>query len=142
MGRNINSAKLTKQLIFSKISQITIFSTYLNLSDKIVQYCIDTGELICSPIRDDNHPTCGFRYDKKGKLKFRDFAGYFWGDCLDVVAYVMSFIDKKNYDISNKDDFVMLNSMTHKMLHFGYTYYKKYGREFLDRIEEEWKRWY
>lgn len=45
-------------------------------------------------------------------------------------------------DISNKDDFVMLNSMTHKMLHFGYTYYKKYGREFLDRIEEEWKRWY
>ena len=45
-------------------------------------------------------------------------------------------------DISNEDDFVMLNSMTHKMLHFGYTYYKKYGREFLDRIEEEWKRWY
>lgn len=108
MGRNINSAKLTKQLIFSKVSQITIFSTYLNLSDKIVQYCIDTGELICSPIRDDNHPTCGFRYDKKGKLKFRDFAGYFWGDCLDVVAYVMSFIDKKNYDISNKDDFVKI----------------------------------
>ena len=45
-------------------------------------------------------------------------------------------------DISNKDDFVMLNSMTHKMLHFGYTYYKKFGREFLDRIEEEWQRWY
>ena len=45
-------------------------------------------------------------------------------------------------DMSNEDDFVMLNSMTHKMLHFGYTYYKKFGREFLDRIEEEWKRWY
>lgn len=106
MGRNINSAKLTKQFILSKVSQVTIFSTYLNLSDKLVQYCIDTGELICSPIRDDIHPTCGFKYDNKGKLKFKDFAGYFWGDCFDIVAYVMSVIYKKPYDISNKNDFI------------------------------------
>ena len=45
-------------------------------------------------------------------------------------------------DMSNEDDFVMLNSMTHKMLHWAYTYYKKYGREFLDRIEEELNKWY
>lgn len=106
MGRNINSSKLTKQLILSKVSQVTIFSTYLNLSDKIVQYCIDTGELICSPIRDDIHPTCGFRYDNKGKLKFRDFAGYFWGDCFDIVALIMGGIYNKQYDISNREDFV------------------------------------
>ena len=106
MGRNINSSKLTKQLILSKVSQVTIFSTYLNLSDKIVQYCIDTGELICSPIRDDIHPTCGFRYDSKGKLKFRDFAGNFWGDCFDVVALIMGGIYNKQYDISNREDFV------------------------------------
>lgn len=68
MGRNINSTKLTKEYVLSKVSQITIFSTYLNLSDKIIQYCIDSGELICSPIRDDVHPTCGFRYDKKVNL--------------------------------------------------------------------------
>ena len=108
MGRNINSTKLTKQVILSKVSQVTVFSTYLNLSDKLVQYCIDTGELICSPIRDDVHPTCGFRYDKKGKLKFKDFAGYFWGDCFDVVALVMSSIYKKSYDVSNKEDFVKI----------------------------------
>lgn len=108
MGRNINSTKLTKQLILSKVSQVTIFSTYLNLSDKLVQYCIDTGELICSPIRDDIHPTCGFRYDNKGKLKFKDFAGYFWGDCFDVVAYVMSIIYKKSYDVSDKRDFIKI----------------------------------
>lgn len=106
MGRNINSSKLTKQLILSKVSQVTIFSTYLNLSDKIVQYCIDTGELICSPIRDDVHPTCGFRYDNKGKLKFRDFAGYFWGDCFDIVALIMGGIYNKQYDINNREDFV------------------------------------
>ncbi len=108
MGRNINSTRLTKQLILSKVSQITIFSTYLNLSDKLVQYCIDTGELICSPIRDDVHPTCGFRYDNKGKLKFKDFAGYFWGDCFDVVALVMNSIYKKPYDVSNKEDFIKI----------------------------------
>lgn len=45
-------------------------------------------------------------------------------------------------DMSNEEDFVMLNSMTHKMLHWAYTYYKKYGREFLYRIEEELNRWY
>lgn len=106
MGRNINSSKLTKQLILSKVSQVTIFSTYLNLSDKLVQYCIDTGELICSPIRDDIHPTCGFRYDSKGKLKFRDFAGYFWGDCFDIVALIMGGIYNKQYDISNREDFI------------------------------------
>ena len=39
MGRNINSTKLTKEYVLSKVSQITIFSTYLNLSDKIIQYC-------------------------------------------------------------------------------------------------------
>ena len=51
--------------------------------------------------------------------------------------------DEEAYkDISNKEDFVLLNLMTHKMLHWGYTYYKKYGREFLDKIEEEWNSWY
>ena len=103
--RTINT-KLSKQYILSKISQVTIFATYLNLSDTIIQYCIDTGELICSPIRDDSHPTCGFKYDNKGKLKFKDFAGYFWGDCFDVVALIMSNIYNKDYNINNKQDFI------------------------------------
>lgn len=106
--RSINSSKLNKQSVLAKISQVTIMATYLNLSDKIVQYCIDSGELICSPIRDDVHPTCGFKYDNKGKLKFRDFAGYFWGDCFDVVALIMSYIYKKSYDVSNKEDFIKI----------------------------------
>ena len=108
MRRDITSSKLTKSYVLSKVSQVTIFSTYLNLSDKIVQYCIDTGTLICSPLRDDIHPTCGFKYDNKGKLKFRDFAGFFWGDAFDVVALVMSVIYNKQYDISNREDFIKI----------------------------------
>ena len=104
--RNINSSKLTKQAILDKISQISIFSTYLNLSNNIIQHCIDTGELICSPIREDIHPTCGFKYDNKGKLKFRDFSGFFWGDAFDIVAYIMSNIYNREYNIRNKEDFI------------------------------------
>ena len=106
MGIGIKSTKLTKQYVLSKVSQVTIFATYLNLSNTTVQNCIDNGELIVSPLREDIHPTCGFTYDRKGKLKFRDFAGYFWGDCFDLVALVMSNIYKKEYDIGEKADFI------------------------------------
>ena len=108
MGRGVSTIKLNKQYILSKVSQISIFSAYLNLSDALVQHCIDTGELIISPLRDDYHPTCGFRYDAKGKLKFRDFAGYFWGDCFDLVAFIMNNMYKSNLDVSNKHDFIKI----------------------------------
>ena len=104
--RTINSSKLTKNNVLAKISQITIFSYYMNIPEAIIKHCIDTGELICSPLRNDEHPTCGFRYDNKGKLKFRDFSGMFWGDCFDVVALIMSKLYKEDIDISNKNDFI------------------------------------
>lgn len=44
-------------------------------------------------------------------------------------------------DISNEEDFIMLNSMTHKVLHFLYRYYKK-DPTVLDRIKEELDKWY
>ena len=104
MGRKIDN-KLTKNYILSKVDQITIFSTYFNIPIDTIQYCIDTGEFIVSPIRSDLHPTCGFRYDNKGKLKFKDFAGYFWGDCFDAVAYIVSKMKNITIDISKKEDF-------------------------------------
>ena len=74
MGRTIAN-KLTKNYILSKVDQITIFSTYFNLPVQIIQYCIDSGEFINSPIRTDLHPTCGFRYDNKGRLKLEVYYG-------------------------------------------------------------------
>ena len=122
MGRNINSSKLTKQYILSNVSQITIFSTYLSLPNTIIQHCIDTGELIISPLRDDSHPTCGFKYDAKGKLKFKDFGGYFWGDCFDVVAFVMTNMYNIEINISNKQDFIKVLrhiTLTFKNIFYG-----------------------
>jgi hypothetical protein len=105
--RNINSSKLTKQAILEKVSQVNIFATYLGISVETIYNCINNGELICNPLRIDNHPTAGFRYNNKGKLKFKDFANdEFWGDCFDIVALVMSNIYNKPYNISNKEDFI------------------------------------
>ena len=106
MGRHINTNTYTKHYILSKISQELIFSTYFNIPIETIQYCIKTNELIISPIREDNHPTCGFRYDTKGRLKFRDFAGYFWGDCFDAVALVISKAYGREFNVNKKQDFV------------------------------------
>lgn len=122
MGRSINTGTLNKQYVLSKISQVTIFSTYLNLSNAIIEHCIATGEFILSPIRYDTHPTGGFKYDSRGKLKFKDFAGYFWGDCFDLVAFVMSNMYKVNINISNKQDFIKVLrhiTLTFKDIFYG-----------------------
>lgn len=106
MGRKITN-KLSKEYILSKVDQITIFSAYFNLPIDVINYCIDTGEFIVSPIRTDMHPTCGFRYNNRGKLKFKDFAGYFWGDCFDAAAYIISNMEGfKGLDVNSKEGFI------------------------------------
>lgn len=116
MKRNINNAVLTKDYILSKVSQITIFSTYTGVEVDIIQHCIDTGEFISSPFREDTHPSFGFRYDNKNKLKGRDFAGYWWGDCIDAAATVLSEIIHKPIDISVKNQFLFV------LKHIAYTF--------------------
>lgn len=108
MGKSITNYRLTSKYVLSKVSQISIFSYYLNISPDVIKYCIENNELIKSPLREDNHPTCGFRYRENGKLIFRDFAGYFWGDCFDLVAFIMSKIDNIKYDVNNKEDFIKI----------------------------------
>lgn len=134
MGRNINSANLNKNYILSKVSQISIFAAYLNISETLIQYCIDTGQLICSPIREDAHPTCGFKYDNRGRLKFKDFSGYFWGDCFDIVSLVLSAIYKKDFNVSNKRDFIEI--LKHISIRFKNIFY---GQEKDINLDEEIK---
>jgi hypothetical protein len=50
--------------------------------------------------------------------------------------------DMQEYkDISNIDDFCPFNSLTHKCLHWLWTYYKK-DPAILQRIKDELDRWY
>jgi len=86
--------KLTKAYVLSKVSQVEIFSFYLSkfnpdLTVKTIEYLAETGYKVSNPMRIDKDPSMGFRYVGKGRLKAKDFAGYFWGDCFDLVGYVI-----------------------------------------------------
>lgn len=123
VGRNITNTAVTKSSVLEKVSQITIFSYYLGIDENVIKDCIDNNVLICSPLRDDTHPTAGFRYDSRGKLKFKDFNGSFWGDCFDVVAAIMSVMYNKPFDVSNKQDFIKI--LKHIMITFKDIFYGK-----------------
>ena len=130
MRRTVTNGNLTKEFILSKISQVSIFSAYTGVDAEIIEHCIDTGEFISSPFRVDEHPSFGFRYGNRGKLKAKDFAGYFHGDCFDAAALVISEIIHKNVDISNKGWFIFV------LKHIAYTFRNIiYGKDKDENIE-------
>jgi hypothetical protein len=94
---------LDKNYILQRISQEDIFSKFLDISLSDIDHCIrNSGYLIKAPytIRTtDDTPSCGFRYAGH-KLRFKDFAGYFWGDCFDAVAFV------HNIDVNDSRGFM------------------------------------
>jgi hypothetical protein len=99
---------LTREYILKHITQEEIFAKFLPCSYSDIEYCLAGSGLIKSPLRTDREPTCSFQYDNKGRLKFKDFAGYFWGDCFDVVAY------RINLDASATNDFpLVLEEIAH-----------------------------
>lgn len=53
----------------------------------------------------------------------------------------VSASDEEYCDISKSEEYVAILATTHKMLHFLYNYYKK-DPLILNRIEEEFKKWY
>lgn len=88
---------LTKSYILSQISEEQIFEYYFQVK-------VQTGILMKSPntIRTgDDTPSFSFKYSDNGKLRARDWAGYFWGDCFDAVAYVLRLNskDKKSFSV-------------------------------------------
>jgi hypothetical protein len=125
MKRTINSGQLTKNFIESKISPELIVSKYLGLDIEVVKECIKFNSLIESPFRDDDpNPSCGIQYNNKGKLKIRDFGGFFWGDVYDLVAYVLTIGYGREFNVSNKQDFYNI------LKHISYTFKDiVYGKE-------------
>ena len=84
------SNTINKAYILNNANQVAIFAKYLNIDEDDINHCLVSGSLMQSPIRVDERPSAGFRYNTRGVLKMRDFGGYFWGDCFDIVALVLS----------------------------------------------------
>ena len=93
--------RLTKTYILDRISQEEIFQEFLGITSTDISKALNHNVLICSPLRTDNNPTCGFYYSSKGILRFHDFAGYFSGDCFDVVGY-RNYLNSKDSVEFNK----------------------------------------
>ena len=107
MRRNPNTINLTKSFIESKISQELIVSKYLDIPLEVIKECIEHNTLIPSVFRDDdNNGSMGIQYNKKGRLKVRDFGGFgFFEDVYGVVAHVLSSVCERRIDTNNKQDF-------------------------------------
>lgn len=118
MRRNINTTHLTKDYIESKISQVTIMSKYLCIPIEVINDCIEHGHLIKSVFRDDDtNNSMGFAFNRKGRLKVRDFGGAgFFEDVYGTVAYVLSLICERTIEPNNKEDFYFI------LKHIAYTF--------------------
>lgn len=103
MKRITNS--ITKTFIIDNIDQVKIFAIYLELEENVIRNCIITGKLIHSPIRVDPNASVGFKYNNKSILKMRDFGGFFWGDCFDLVAYVLTHKHGTIITTTNREHF-------------------------------------
>lgn len=107
MKRDVNTTRLTKAFIESRISQEEIASKYLDIPLEIVQDCIEHSHLIKSVFRDDDTDgSMGITYNRKGRLKVRDFGGFgFFEDVYGVVAYILSMAYERPISTNNKQDF-------------------------------------
>ena len=109
MKRTINTTKLTKAFIESRISQEAIVAKYLDIPINVVDDCVKYNHLIKSVFRDDDtDSSMGIAYNMKGRLKVRDFNGCFFGDVYDVVAYVLSIVYERPISTDNKQDFYFI----------------------------------
>lgn len=110
MKRGIGTTHLTKDYIESKISQVAIMAKYLNIPIEIINDCIEHGHLIKSVFRDDDtNNSMGFAFNRKGRLKVRDFGGAgFFEDVYGTVAYVLSLICERRIEPNNKQDFYFI----------------------------------
>ena len=88
--------EVSKDTIFKTIPQEAVFEKYLGIK---VQF----NELVCSPLRKDKYPTCGFRYSRSGVLYFRDFSGHFWGNFIDLVMFMYHVTYPKALEIIASD---------------------------------------
>ena len=77
----VTTPNITKEYIFSQVSQEQIMEHYLGVPVK-------KGLFVCpSSIRQDTKPTCAFYKNSRGTLMFKDFAGIS-GDCISIVMEI------------------------------------------------------
>jgi len=122
----IDINNLSNTTFFSSINQIAAFSLYLKVPYNNIKQCIMYGGAINSPLRNDNIPSFSF-YISGDKIKARDFAGYFWGDIIDLVALIKGIEVNKNTINLIKED--ILKSLENETVTNDITFINKETKE-------------
>ena len=101
------SENVTKEFILTKISEEEIFCYYLGIKEI-------SKKLICSRLRTDNRPTCGFYRNGKGDLYLHDFAT---GEFYNCFSLVMAMFNVDFYTalkiIANDFNLKSYNNLSH-----------------------------
>ena len=111
-----------KTFILETFDQVSIFSTYLEIPESEINYCLeDKNNKISNPLRQDINPSLSFLpvMDKQTnmfKLKMYDWANpSFRGDCFDLVGIIRGLRSNNSLDfITICNDIIF--SMKHKTL--------------------------
>lgn len=112
------SPDLTKDYIFSHITQEQIFERYLGVK-------IQTKRHFVNPLRKDERVTCKFKYFGND-LIFTDFSGWFSGNCIKFVMFLFGVNYYKALEII-KDDFSLTGS---SFINYEKKVYKKERSKF------------
>lgn len=124
--------KLTREYILDHVSELQILSEFLGVAASEIEYCLERGHLIKSPLRPDASPTCGFYIGSGNRIRFNDFAGHFQGDCFDVVGYIY------HLNPSVKQEFGKIKDIIAK--YFGLHYYTKFSKVQIKKFKKELKK--
>lgn len=111
-----------KSFILENFDQISIFSTYLEIPENDINYCLENKNFkISNPLRVDINPSLGFlpvmdRQTNMFKLRMHDWADpSYTGDCFDLVGKVRGLNPNRAVDfIAICNDIIY--SMKHKTL--------------------------
>lgn len=111
-----------KSFILDTFDQVSIFSTYLEIPENDINYCLENKSFkISNPLRVDVNPSLSFipvmdKQTSMFKLRFHDWADpSYRGDCFDLVGKV------RGLNANNSIDFIaicndIIYSMKHKTL--------------------------
>jgi len=90
-----------KEYILNTIDEQFIFSYYLNIPITTIEECVQKGTKIRNPLREDKHPSAGFKF-KRNKLILTDYAQpYFSGDVFYITGLVLGYNSFKKNDFIN-----------------------------------------
>jgi len=90
-----NEARITKELILSKVSEENLMSHYLGIPVK--------KGIFINPLRNDKKPTASFYRNNKGDLIFKDFGNNFSGNFISVVMEIFKCSYYKSLKIIAND---------------------------------------